>query len=118
MSGDAFGNGMLLSGISRPAAAFDHRHVFLDPDPGRRAGLHRVQSGRSALARSTWDDYNRVPHLRGRRRPPAHDEGDPGVARGAQGLGIDAESLPLNELILASCARWSTSSGAAASAPT
>ena len=36
MSGDVFGNGMLLSEHIRLVAAFDHRHVFVDPDPGRR----------------------------------------------------------------------------------
>ena len=34
MSGDVFGNGMLLSRHIRLVAAFDHRHIFLDPDPG------------------------------------------------------------------------------------
>ena len=33
MSGDVFGNGMLLSEHTRLVAAFDHRHIFLDPDP-------------------------------------------------------------------------------------
>ena len=33
MSGDVFGNGMLLSECTRLVAAFDHRHVFLDPAP-------------------------------------------------------------------------------------
>jgi glutamate dehydrogenase len=33
MSGDVFGNGMLLSRQIRLIAAFDHRHVFIDPDP-------------------------------------------------------------------------------------
>ena len=36
MSGDVFGNGMLLSEHIRLVAAFDHRHVFLDPNPTRR----------------------------------------------------------------------------------
>jgi len=36
MSGDVFGNGMLRSPQTKLAAAFDHRHIFLDPDPTRR----------------------------------------------------------------------------------
>ena len=47
MSGDVFGNGMLLSHHIRLVAAFDHRHVFLDPDPDRN---HR---GRNASASSS-----------------------------------------------------------------
>ncbi len=39
MSGDVFGNGMLLSEHIRLVAAFDHRHIFLDPEPGRRLVL-------------------------------------------------------------------------------
>ncbi|QFG24044.1 NAD-glutamate dehydrogenase [Actinomadura sp. WMMB 499] len=57
MSGDVFGNGMLLSEHIRLVAAFDHRHIFLDPDPdaavsfGERRRLFE-------LPRSTWDDYD------------------------------------------------------------
>jgi glutamate dehydrogenase len=57
MSGDVFGNGMLLSDHIKLVAAFDHRHVFIDPDPdpGRswqeRARLY-------ALPRSSWADYD------------------------------------------------------------
>ena len=42
MSGDVFGNGMLLSEHIRLVAAFDHRHIFLDPDPD--AGRRRTPS--------------------------------------------------------------------------
>ena len=45
MSGDVFGNGMLLSEHIRLVAAFDHRHVFLDPDPGRRDVVRRAPHG-------------------------------------------------------------------------
>ena len=46
MSGDVFGNGMLLSQHIRLVAAFDHRHIFLDPDAGRRPrSLRRARSG-------------------------------------------------------------------------
>ena len=58
MSGDVFGNGMLLSRHTRLVAAFDHRHVFVDPTPDPATSYderHRLAS----LARSSWDDYDR-----------------------------------------------------------
>lgn len=58
MSGDVFGNGMLLSRSIRLVAAFDHRHVFLDPDPD--PGLATAERRRLFhLPRSSWDDYDR-----------------------------------------------------------
>jgi len=58
MSGDVFGNGMLLSEQIRLVAAFDHRHVFIDPDPDPASSF--VERRRMfALGRSSWDDYDR-----------------------------------------------------------
>ncbi|WP_308283470.1 NAD-glutamate dehydrogenase [Pseudonocardia nigra] len=58
MSGDVFGNGMLLSRHIRLVAAFDHRHVFVDPTPdAARSFAERERL--FALPRSTWDDYDR-----------------------------------------------------------
>ncbi|HEY7225833.1 MAG TPA: NAD-glutamate dehydrogenase [Micromonosporaceae bacterium] len=68
MSGDVFGNGLLYSDHLRLVAAFDHRHVFVDPDPvvsgsgraGGAAGSPFVERRRlAALPRSSWDDYDR-----------------------------------------------------------
>nr|MBA3487930.1 NAD-glutamate dehydrogenase [Longispora sp. (in: high G+C Gram-positive bacteria)] len=57
MSGDVFGNGMLLSQHIRLVAAFDHRHIFIDPNPD--AAFSFVERQRMfALPRSSWDDYN------------------------------------------------------------
>ncbi len=57
MSGDVFGNGMLLSEHTRLVAAFDHRHVFLDPDPDAAASY--VERRRLFdLPRSSWADYD------------------------------------------------------------
>jgi glutamate dehydrogenase len=57
MSGDVFGNGMLLSKSIRLVAAFDHRHIFLDPDPDpARSWEERARL--FALPRSSWDDYD------------------------------------------------------------
>jgi glutamate dehydrogenase len=57
MSGDVFGNGVLLSRATRLVAAFDHRHIFLDPDPAPEAS-YRERERLFGLARSTWRDYN------------------------------------------------------------
>ncbi|HEX7403750.1 MAG TPA: NAD-glutamate dehydrogenase, partial [Usitatibacter sp.] len=58
MSGDVFGNGMLLSRHIKLVAAFDHRHVFLDPTPDAEASF-RERERLFALPRSSWDDYDR-----------------------------------------------------------
>jgi glutamate dehydrogenase len=59
MSGDVFGNGMLLSEHIRLVAAFDHRHVFLDPAPDPVASFAERRR-LFALPRSSWDDYDRT----------------------------------------------------------
>jgi glutamate dehydrogenase len=56
MSGDVFGNGMLRSRSIRLVAAFDHRHVFLDPDPDPIASFAE-RARLAALPRSSWADY-------------------------------------------------------------
>jgi glutamate dehydrogenase len=57
MSGDVFGNGMLLSKAIKLVAAFDHRHIFLDPDPDPAASW--IERDRMFnLPRSSWADYN------------------------------------------------------------
>ncbi len=57
MSGDVFGNGMLLSEHIRLVAAFDHRHVFLDPDP-HAATSFAERRRLFELPRSSWSDYD------------------------------------------------------------
>ncbi len=58
MSGDVFGNGMLLSSSIQLVAAFDHRHIFIDPDPDPNLSW-RERKRLFDLPRSSWDDYNR-----------------------------------------------------------
>ena len=58
MSGDVFGNGMLLSTHIRLLAAFDHRHIFLDPNPDAAASW-RERQRMFDLPRSSWDDYDK-----------------------------------------------------------
>ncbi len=57
MSGDVFGNGMLLSEHIRLVAAFDHRHIFLDPDPDATVS-YRERRRLFELPRSSWADYD------------------------------------------------------------
>jgi glutamate dehydrogenase len=57
MSGDVFGNGMLLSQSLKLVAAFDHRHIFLDPDPDPAASWAE-RARMFALPRSSWADYD------------------------------------------------------------
>ncbi|HEX5055516.1 MAG TPA: NAD-glutamate dehydrogenase [Gammaproteobacteria bacterium] len=56
MSGDVFGNGMLLSNRIKLVAAFNHIHIFLDPDPDPERSF-RERARLFALPRSTWEDY-------------------------------------------------------------
>jgi glutamate dehydrogenase len=58
MSGDVFGNGMLLSQHIRLLAAFDHRHIFLDPSPDPTVAFAERRRV-FALPRSSWDDYDK-----------------------------------------------------------
>lgn len=58
MSGDVFGNGMLLSKSLRVVAAFDHRHIFIDPDPDP-AKSWKERKRLFDLPRSSWEDYDK-----------------------------------------------------------
>ncbi|WP_234989969.1 NAD-glutamate dehydrogenase domain-containing protein [Altererythrobacter xiamenensis] len=57
MSGDVFGNGMLLSKAIKLVAAFDHRHIFIDPDPDP-AKSWKERQRLYDLPRSSWEDYD------------------------------------------------------------
>jgi glutamate dehydrogenase len=57
MSGDVFGNGMLLSKSIKLVAAFDHRHIFLDPNPDPAASW-KERARMFKLPRSSWADYD------------------------------------------------------------
>lgn len=57
MSGDVFGNGMLLSRHTRLVAAFDHRDIFLDPDPDAESSFEE-RKRLFDLPRSSWQDYD------------------------------------------------------------
>ncbi len=59
MSGDVFGNGMLRSEKTRLVVAFDHRHIFVDPDPDAAASFGE-RKRLFDLPQSSWDDYDRA----------------------------------------------------------
>ena len=99
MSGDVFGNGMLLSEQIRLVAAFDHRHIFLDPDPDPARSFAERQR-LFDLPRSSWDDYDKALISHGGGVWPRSGQGDPALARGrARCSAIEAESLSPNELM-------------------
>ncbi|WP_429024619.1 NAD-glutamate dehydrogenase [Bradyrhizobium sp. I1.14.4] len=58
MSGDVFGNGMLLSPATRLVAAFDHRDIFIDPSPDPAISIAE-RKRLFDLPRSSWQDYNK-----------------------------------------------------------
>jgi glutamate dehydrogenase len=58
MSGDVFGNGVLLSRQLKVLAAFDHRHIFLDPNPDCAVSF-KERERMFALPRSSWEDYDK-----------------------------------------------------------
>ena len=58
MSGDVFGNGMLLSQKTKLVAAFDHRHIFIDPEPDTEASWTERRR-MFELPRSSWADYDK-----------------------------------------------------------
>ncbi len=58
MAGDVFGNGMLLSDQIQLVAAFNHRHIFIDPDPDCAASFKERQR-MFGLAASSWEDYDK-----------------------------------------------------------
>ncbi len=102
MSGDVFGNGMLLSRHIRLLAAFDHRHIFLDPTPDAEASF--VERSRlAALDRSSWADYDqtRISHGGGVHARNAKSVKLTESVRRALGLAPDVLSLPPNELVRA-----------------
>ncbi|MDA9832478.1 NAD-glutamate dehydrogenase [Gammaproteobacteria bacterium] len=57
MAGDVFGNGMMLSEQIKLVAAFNHRHIFIDPNPDVSASFKERQR-LFAMSRSSWSDYN------------------------------------------------------------
>ncbi|HUR13759.1 MAG TPA: NAD-glutamate dehydrogenase [Mycobacteriales bacterium] len=100
MSGDVFGNGMLLSRQIRLVAAFDHRHVFLDPDPDpERSFAERERL--FALPRSSWADYDPELLSPGGGVFPRSAKSVPLSPQVQAALGVSADALTPAELMRA-----------------
>src|SRR3954466_15543100 len=91
MSGDVFGNGMLLSDRIRLVAAYDHRHVFIDPQPDARRGFAERRR-LFELAGSSWDDYDRDLISEGGGVWPRAAKSIPLSAQARAALGVDEEA--------------------------
>ncbi len=100
MGGDVFGNGMLLSRHTRLVAAFNHLHIFIDPDPNPETTFAERER-LFALPRSTWDDFDRSVLSAGGGIWPRSAKS---IALGPEAraaLGIESQSLTPSELIVA-----------------
>ncbi|MCJ0872309.1 NAD-glutamate dehydrogenase [Streptomyces sp. AP-93] len=89
MSGDVFGNGMLLSEHIRLVAAFDHRHIFIDPNPDA-ATSYAERRRLFELPRSSWADYDSSLLSAGGGIHPRSAKAIPVNAQIRAALGIDA----------------------------
>jgi glutamate dehydrogenase len=98
MSGDVFGNGMLLSKSLKLIAAFDHRHVFIDPDPDP-AKSWAERKRLFDLPRSSWDDYDRKLISKGGGVYPRSEKSIPLSADARKALGIEDKELDPAALI-------------------
>jgi glutamate dehydrogenase len=98
MSGDVFGNGMLLSKEIRLLAAFDHRDIFLDPDPDA-AKSWAERRRMFDLPRSSWQDYDKKLISRGGGVFSRSLKAVPVSAPVKAMLGITADSLAPADLI-------------------
>jgi len=100
MSGDVFGNGMLLSPHIQLVAAFDHRHIFIDPQPDPAATLAERQR-LFALPRSSWADYNVSLISEGGGIWARSEKSIPISPQARAALGISAERMTATELVSA-----------------
>jgi glutamate dehydrogenase len=98
MSGDVFGNGMLLSKSIKLLAAFDHRHIFIDPDPDP-AKSWEERKRMFDLPRSSWDDYDKRLISKGGGVYPRTDKSITLSAEAREALGIDVKTLDPASLI-------------------
>jgi glutamate dehydrogenase len=100
MSGDVFGNGMLLSRHIRLVAAFDHRHVFIDPDPQAEASFAERER-LFKLPRSSWADYDAKLISAGGGVWSRSEKSVPLSPQARAVLGVEAEHLTPAELVSA-----------------
>jgi glutamate dehydrogenase len=98
MSGDVFGNGMLLSRHIKLVGAFNHLHVFLDPDPDPEVSFAERER-LFALPRSSWSDYDSAKISEGGGVWPRSAKSIPLSEQARQVLGVEAKALTPNELV-------------------
>ncbi|HYD59204.1 MAG TPA: NAD-glutamate dehydrogenase domain-containing protein [Noviherbaspirillum sp.] len=98
MSGDVFGNGMLLSHQLKLVAAFDHRHIFIDPNPDTEKSFKERQR-MFALPRSSWDDYDKSLISEGGGVWPRTARSIELSPQARTALGIEATSMTPEELL-------------------
>ena len=99
MSGDVFGNGMLLSNHIRLLAAFDHRHIFLDPNPDAAISF-KERDRMFQLPRSSWDDYNKTLISKGGGIYPRSAKSIPLSAETKAALGIASDAMSMSPMEL------------------
>jgi glutamate dehydrogenase len=100
MSGDVFGNGMLLSDTIKLIAAYDHRHVFVDPDPDPAASFAERRR-LFEMPGSSWDDYDRGVLSEGGEIYPRSAKWIKLSERARAVLGVEEKRLAPNEVIQA-----------------
>ncbi len=100
MSGDVFGNGMLLSDKIRLVAAYDHRHVFIDPSPDAAASFAERRR-LFELPGSSWDDYDRDKLSEGGGVFPRTAKSIELTPQAREALGTDEERAAPTDLIRA-----------------
>ncbi len=100
MSGDVFGNGMLLSQKLKLVAAFDHRDIFLDPEPDTLRSYDE-RARLFALPRSSWQDYDRTVISRGGGVFSRHAKVIPVSPEMRALLGIIADAATPQEIMVA-----------------
>ena len=100
MSGDVFGNGMLLSRHIKLVGAFNHLHIFLDPDPDPEQSFEERQR-LFELPRSSWEDYDSAKISAGGGIFVRSAKSIPLSQQVRELLDVDATSMPPNELIKA-----------------
>jgi glutamate dehydrogenase len=98
MSGDVFGNGMLLSPQIQLKAAFNHMHIFLDPDPDIKASFNE-RKRLFKLPRSGWDDYKSELISKGGGIFSRLDKSIPLSREVRAWLGLEDKQLAPNDLI-------------------
>ena len=92
MSGDVFGNGMLLSRHIKLVAAFDHRHIFLDPDPDTETSFEERERLFN-LPRSSWADYDSSLISAGGGVYPRTAKSIPLSPEARRALGVEADEM-------------------------